>query len=103
MIVSGHIHHFAAYDFAARRPAQLIVGTGGDVGEAADTPRIKSDVVSLDGLDAQRFGFDRYGYLLLDRSGAEWTGAFRDIDDKVVATCRLHVRQLSCKRAPTLR
>ena len=100
MVVSGHIHHFAAYDFAARRPAQLIVGTGGDVGEPADSPRIKSDVVSLDGLDAQRFGFDRYGYLLLDRSDADWTGVFRDIDDKVVATCRLHLRQLTCKRPP---
>ena len=101
MVVSGHIHHFAAYDFAARRPSQLIVGTGGDVGEPADSPRIKSDVVSLDGLDAQRFGFDRYGYLLLDRSGDDWTGAFRDLDDKVVATCRLHLRQLACRRAPS--
>ena len=101
MVVSGHIHHFAAYDFAARRPAQLIVGTGGDVGEPADTPRIKSDLVSIDGLDAQRFGFDRYGYLLLERSGPDWTGAFRDLDDKVVATCRLHLRQLTCKRAPS--
>ena len=101
MVVSGHIHHFAAYDFAGRRPAQLIVGTGGDIGEPADSARIKSDVVSLDGLDARRFGFDRYGYLLLDRSGADWTGVFRDLDDKVVATCRLHLRQLTCKRPPS--
>jgi hypothetical protein len=99
MIVSGHIHHFAAYDFAAKRPAQLIVGTGGDIGEPADSPRIKSDTVSLDGLDAERFGFERYGYLLLERTGQDWTGAFRDLDDKVVAKCRLHLRSLTCRRA----
>ena len=101
MVVSGHIHHFAAFDFAGKRPAQLIVGTGGDVGEPADSARIKQGPVSLDGLDAERFGFERYGYLLLDRTGADWTGVFRDLDDKVVASCRLHLRQLTCRRAPS--
>ena len=38
MVVSGHIHHFASYDFGGRRPSQLIAGTGGDIGEPADTP-----------------------------------------------------------------
>ena len=98
MIVSGHIHHFAAFDFGAGRPAQLIAGTGGDVGEPADSPRIQTSQVNIDGMDAQSFGFERYGYLLLERSGADWTGAFRDLDDKVVATCRLHLRRLICRR-----
>ena len=30
--------------------------------------------------------FDRFGYLLLERAGADWTGTFRDINDKVVAS-----------------
>ncbi|HEY5409823.1 MAG TPA: metallophosphoesterase [Caulobacteraceae bacterium] len=100
MVVSGHIHHFAAYDFGPSRPAQLVAGTGGDVGEPADSPKILEGPVSIDGLDAEGFAFERYGYLLLDRTGADWTGAFRDLDDKVVATCRLHLRRLTCKRAP---
>ena len=98
MIVSGHIHHFAAYDFGGKRPAQLIAGTGGDVGEPADTPKIQAGQVSIDAMDAQGFAFERYGYLLLQRQGADWTGDFHDLDDKVVASCRLHRRSLTCRK-----
>ncbi len=100
MIVAGHIHHFASYDFGPGRPSQLIVGTGGDVGDAGDTPKPVSRSVTIDGLEAASFGFEQYGYLLLDKAGADWVGAFRDLDDRLVATCRVHERQLSCKRAP---
>ena len=96
MVVSGHIHHFASYAFGPERPAQLIAGTGGDIGEDADTPVLRSDAVKLDGRPARRLTFDRFGYLLLDRSGADWVGAFWDLNDHVVAACRLHERRLSC-------
>ena len=99
MIVSGHIHHFAAYDFGPARPSQLIAGTGGDVGEPADTPKIQAGQVSIDGMDAQGFAFERYGYLYLERQGADWVGDFHDLDDKVVANCRLHGRSLRCVRS----
>jgi Calcineurin-like phosphoesterase len=99
MIVSGHIHHFAAYDFGPPRPAQLIAGTGGDIGEDADLARIRTDHVDIDGQGADRLTFDRFGYFLLDRAGADWTGTFRDIDDHIVATCRLHERRLHCAPA----
>jgi hypothetical protein len=98
MVVSGHIHHFASFDFGPSRPAQLIAGTGGDIGEDADIPRIRTDQVHIDGLDADRMTFDRFGYFLLDRAGADWIGTFRDIDDRIVANCRLHERRLRCTR-----
>jgi predicted phosphodiesterase len=100
MIVSGHIHDFAALSFGPGRPAQLVVGTGGDVGEAADIPRIRQGPRVVDGMDADFFTFDRFGYLLLDRQGEDWAGAFHDAQDHVVATCRLHERVLTCVRAP---
>jgi hypothetical protein len=99
LIVSGHIHHFASYDFGPTRPAQLVAGTGGDVGDDADSARVRPDNARLDGLDAKGFTFMQYGYLLLDRDGDSWKGAFRDLDDKLVATCRLHQRELRCRRA----
>jgi hypothetical protein len=99
MVVSGHVHHFASYAFGSRRPAQLIVGTGGDIGEKADTPWVRRETPELDGARARGVSFYRFGYLLLERSGADWAGAFRDLDDRVIATCRLHDRDLACRPA----
>jgi hypothetical protein len=99
MVVSGHIHHFASFAFAGDRPPQLIVGTGGDVGEPGDTPRFLSDSVNLDGMDAKRFGFDRYGFLVLDKTGDGWAGAFYDVRDKAIATCALAGHALACQAA----
>jgi hypothetical protein len=99
MIVSGHIHHFASFSFTGERPPQLIVGTGGDVGEIGDTPRFIDGVVGLDGMDAKRFGFDRYGFLVLDRTADGWAGAFYDVRDRPIATCKLAGRALACSAA----
>jgi hypothetical protein len=99
MVVSGHIHHFASFSFAGDRPPQLIVGTGGDVGESGDTPRFLSDRVGLDGMGARRFGFDRYGFLVLEKRGDGWAGAFYDVRDQAIATCALVARALTCQAA----
>ena len=96
MIVSGHIHHFASFSFSGDRPPQLIVGTGGDVGEPADSPKFISGPVSLDGMAARRFGFDRYGFLVLDRTADGWAGDFYDVNDRPIARCRLAGRALDC-------
>jgi hypothetical protein len=106
MIVSGHIHDFASFDFGPGHPAQLIVGTGGDLGELADTPRIQAHQVRIDAAAADWLSFDRFGYLVLDRHdnadpGAppDWTGTFYDANDRPVVDCRLHVRALRCTPA----
>jgi predicted phosphodiesterase len=103
MVVSGHIHHFASFTFQGNRPPQLIVGTGGDIGEPADTPKFIDGVVELDGLSARRFGFDRFGFLVLDRSGHDWTGNFYDVRDRPIAHCQLSERALACSAAPAPR
>lgn len=96
MVVSGHIHHFASFDFDGDRPPQLIVGTGGDVGEPGDSPRFIDDRVSLNGMWARRFGFDRFGFLVLDRTAHGWAGAFYDVQGRPIATCSLTGRSLGC-------
>jgi hypothetical protein len=90
MILSGHIHHFASFDFGPTHPAQLIVGTGGDI----------------DGAAANWLSFDRFGYLVLDRHDTaapgdppDWSGTFYDADDRPVVNCRLHERALRCAPA----
>jgi Calcineurin-like phosphoesterase len=99
MVVSGHIHHFASFDFEGNRPPQLIVGTGGDIGEAGDSPKFIADEVGVDGMGARRFGFDRYGFLVLDRAGGGWNGTFHDTHDRPIALCRLANRKLACHAA----
>ena len=101
MIVSGHVHHFAAYDFGPGRPAQLVAGTGGDVQEESDLSRIRTSQIGIDGLAAQRLTFARFGYLMLERdpAGDGWSGLFRDLNDQPVAACRLQGRELTCRPA----
>jgi len=99
MVVSGHVHHFQALDFGPKRPAQLVVGTGGDIGEKADLARVYTERRPIDGLDAGVFSFSRYGYYLMEKEGADWIGTFHDADDRVRARCRLHERRLNCQAA----
>lgn len=99
MIVSGHVHHFASYDFGAGRPAQLVAGTGGDSPEDADLRQPRASARTIDGMTAQRLTFQRFGYFMLERDTADddWSGTFRDVDDRPVANCRLSGRDLTCK------
>ena len=102
MVLSGHVHHFSSFDFAGRRPAQLVVGTGGDVGLPADSPRITRDEVLIDGLTADHAEFDRFGYMVLDRvgeGGERWRGVFYNAQDQPVVDCRLDGRRLTCTPA----
>jgi predicted phosphodiesterase len=98
MVLAGHVHNFTSMDFGPARPAQLIVGTGGDLlnGEPASS---LSGTLPVDGLDAATYTMDPFGYLVLDRAGKDWVGAFHDLTDAVVATCRLHDRTLHCEDA----
>jgi hypothetical protein len=99
LVLSGHVHHFSSFDFAGVRPAQLVVGTGGDVGPPADSAAITRDRVWLDGLAASRLEFDRFGYMLLERAGEgadTWRGVFYDAEDRPVVVCNLDRRRLTC-------
>jgi hypothetical protein len=98
LILSGHIHHFASFSFGPPRPAQLIVGSGGDVGEPADSPKPTADIVELDGLEAKTLEFERFGYFVLNREGTDWRGAFKDVEGRTLATCALHARTLTCRK-----
>jgi hypothetical protein len=96
VVISGHVHHFASFDFGPTRPAQLIVGTGGDIGEKADRSTPQPDRVEIDDLDAKSLSFMRFGYFVMDRQPKGWAGTFKDLDGKVLARCRLIGRALTC-------
>ena len=102
MVVSGHIHHFASFAFEGNRPPQLIVGTGGDVGEAGDSP----EVPRRRG-EPRRHGRARGSASTATASwcwiatGAGWDGTFYDVHDRPIAVCRVAGRKLACHAAGT--
>jgi len=102
LIIAGHVHNFSALNFGAARPAQWVVGTGGDTLDLDSTPPPTTGQAEVDGLKADIFTMGRFGFLLLDRRGAGWTGRFFDTENRVAAICALQARSLTC-RAPRVR
>lgn len=99
LIVSGHVHNFTSLDFGSARPPQLIVGTGGDYKDPRDLPPPLALTLAVDGLQTRALTSGAFGYLVLDREGNDWVGAFHDLSDKVIMTCRIHAAQLACTAA----
>ena len=97
LVLSGHVHDFLSYDFGPERPAQLIVGTGGDQLQSLGPAPIAG--VELDGMTVRDgIALKRFGYLVLDRDPAGgWTGVFYAPDDTVLARCRIAGRSLACR------
>ncbi len=95
-VVSGHIHDFVAYDFGGVRPAQLVVGNGGDaIDGISEQPG--ADTL-IDGLAPKRsFITTAFGFVVLDRDGAGWNGVVHGLDGAIMARCKLAGRSLGCR------
>jgi hypothetical protein len=96
MAVSGHVHTFATYDFAAALPAQMVVGMGGSLYDrmalAPGTP------VDIDGRRAHAFAITDYGYLVMDRVDGGWDGTlYKAGNDQVLARCAFRGRAATCR------
>jgi hypothetical protein len=99
MVLSGHVHDFTSYEFGPERPAQLVVGEGGDANDAIIQPGQPG--MTLDGISIRRtLAIADYGYFVLHRTTQGWTGTVYAITDQVLAHCRLHGRDLSCHATP---
>jgi len=100
LVLAGHMHTFLSVDAAGDHPAELVVGTGGDLLDSDKARSIAAADVALDGAPAAKaFGMDRFGYFVFDRKGEAWEGAFHDLSDKVVARCKLAAGRLTCEAA----
>ncbi len=98
MVLSGHVHDFTSYEFGPARPAQLVVGEGGDTNDAIVQPI--SPGITIDGMKLRRtFAIPDYGYVVLHRVSQGWTGTVYSVTDQVLARCRLHGREVACHPA----
>jgi len=95
LVLSGHVHDFASYGFGPERPAQLVVGDGGDLTDALLQPVVPGRVI--DGMPIVKgFGLQRFGYFIFERAEDGWSGTLFGLDDAVLAQCRLRGRDLDC-------
>jgi hypothetical protein len=96
MYVAGHIHFFQSVDFNGARPAQLVVGTGGDNLEGMPTASVTG--ADINGRTAgNAVTYSGFGYMVWDRVDATaWTGTLFDVNAKPLNHCRLSDRALSC-------
>ena len=95
MVLSGHVHDFTTYDFGPGRPAQLIIGEGGDANDAIVQPVTAG--ITIDGMKVRRaFAMSDWGYVVLHRAGQGWSVAVYSISDRLLAHCGLRGRSLTC-------
>ena len=97
LVLSGHVHDFLGYDFGPERPAQMIVGTGGDKLQTLAPTRIAG--AELGGMTVRDgIALKQFGYLVLERDpGGGWDGVLYAPDDTVLARCRIAGRSLACR------
>ncbi|HEY4472560.1 MAG TPA: metallophosphoesterase [Stellaceae bacterium] len=96
LVLSGHLHDFISYEFGPERPAQLIVGTGGDTLLRLTTAKIVG--AEIDGMPVRRgFADERFGYFVMERVESGWDGTLYGVDDAVLARCQLAGRSLECR------
>lgn len=96
LVLSGHLHDFLGYSFGPQRPAQLVVGVGGDTKlRLANQPLVGAEI---DGMKiAKGFALERFGFFVFERDGEKWNGTlFADDDTTVLAQCTLTGRDLDC-------
>jgi hypothetical protein len=96
MYVGGHIHFFQAVDFGGARPAQVVVGTGGDNLEGVPTASVTgADINGSTAINAVTYS--GFAYMVWDRvDKTVWTGTLFDVEGKPLNHCRLEDRRLSC-------
>jgi hypothetical protein len=96
LVLSGHLHDFISYEFGPERPAQLIVGTGGDTLLPLGHAPIAG--AEIDGMAVRKgFASERFGYFIMERTAAGWDGTLYSPDDAVLAHCRLAGRAADCR------
>jgi hypothetical protein len=98
LVLSGHVHMFQAISFASAeggRPAQLIAGMGGTLGDVPPTERLDG-VIEAGAPIAKGIARAQPGFVTLERKGARWEATLRDPEGAALVSCTLDGRTLAC-------
>ena len=86
---------FMSLGYGSGHPAQLVVGTGGDLDDAITNPPTPGTPIGDARLD-NAFAMADYGFLVLDRDAVGWQGTFYGVENVPRARCRIIGRDLRC-------
>lgn len=93
LIISGHIHLFAALNFE-NRPAQIIHGNSGT---SLDTHLLPLIQKSLFVSHYKSITQNQFGYLVLEKQSDGWHAEEHNLEGKVTATCHLQQKHFICQ------
>ena len=103
LVLSGHVHVWEALSFSSDHPAQIVAGFSGTDEDTVPLPAAApSGHPPAPGavVAAMSSWVDGFGFMTMTRLGAaRWKIEVRDVDGKVVNTCALQNRNLSCEIA----
>jgi hypothetical protein len=95
LVLSGHLHDFISYEFGPDRPAQLIVGTGGD--KLLHLSKAPIAGAEIDGMNVRRgVATENFGYFVMVRSAEGWDGTLYAPDDAILVRCHIAAREIDC-------
>lgn len=96
LILSGHIHRFAALNFNNGRPAQVLNGNSGTLLDTALIETILEGFFVANSKMHEEFSLDQFGYLVLEKVSEGWRAQEHNIDGKIVANCTLQKKYFIC-------
>jgi hypothetical protein len=93
--LAGHIHLFQALSFEQGRPPQLVVGNSGTLLDQPITTPLKG--LEIAGMSvAEGKMLDQFGFVVMERSGAQWALGVKNASGGDMDTCILGGGKLLC-------
>lgn len=98
VLMGGHIHLFQVLSFGQERPPQLVVGNSGTLlDKAITTPLTGLEIANMQ--VAYGTMLDRFGFVLMERSGDRWALAIKNVAGGDMDKCILGGGVLLCGQA----
>jgi hypothetical protein len=99
IVLSGHVHLFESLTFTNGGAGQLVVGNSGTLLERP-LPKELFGLQAAGRTVAAGLELHAFGFLLLERTAAGWSGRMIDETGRTAATCDVVPGPLSCRLAP---
>lgn len=97
VLLAGHSHALELLDFSSPHPPQVVTGNGGVwVDLPFPTPFPAAAQPAPGAVVAGITASNRFGFLTMERHGAEWTVRASDVEGVAMSECTLRQRQLRC-------